>query len=236
MFNFFGNSNNISDDKGAAAPQNTPATPVTPESQEELSALEKISKLLYPEGGGKKGENGDDSSNTSNEPIDPTKIFDNKEAVNTLLSSLDFTRSISPETQTLLEAGKPEGFTAMVNDVSKASFLEALKISSVLNKQTIEDAVKRTLTQSKGQIDESLGDLELRRAMPQLDNPVIRLGLDALKDRLKAQNPSMSPTEIATQLKSFLKGANELVNPDPTVGKGNKADEAVESWLDWAAK
>lgn len=236
MFNLFGNSNNISDDKGVPPTQNTPTTPGATEPQEELSALDKISKLLYPEGGGKNGEKGDGSSNTPNEPVDPTKLFENKEAVNTLLASLDFTRSISPETQSLLEAGKSEGFTAMVNDISKASFLEALKISSALNKQTIEDAVKRTLSQSKGQIDESLGDLELRRAMPQLDNPVIRLGLDALKDRLKAQNPSMSPTEIATQLKSFLKGANELVNPDPTVGKGNKADETVESWLDWASK
>ena len=50
-----------------------------------------------------------------------------------------------------------KGITSLVNDTSKAAFLEALKFSSALNKQVVEDAVKRAVEQSKGQINESLG-------------------------------------------------------------------------------
>lgn len=203
-------------------------TTTTPESKE-LSPLDNLQKLLYPEP--EKGQSGEAVKLI--EPLDIPKLFEDPAAVDSILSSLDFTKSISPKTQELLESGKPEGFTAMVNDISKASFLEALKLSSVLTQKTIENSVERTLQKSKGQITESLGDYELRKEMPQIDNPVIKLGLEAMKERLKAQNPSMTANELATQLKTFLSSANSLVN---TSSNSNEPTGKKQSWADWLDK
>lgn len=119
-----------------------------------------------------------------------------------------------------------------MQDISKASFLEALKISSVLNKTAIDDAVTRTLEQSKGQISQSLEDFDLQKEIPQITNPVIRLGLESARQQLKQQNPTMSASELAKTLKGFLAEANKMVNtqsiPDPETVKTEN-----ETWEDW---
>lgn len=241
LFNFgMNDSTNI----GRAA-----ATPNSPDSNEpivgasdpqkseepEKSAFDKLNELLYPKKEGGKDGNFDPDKGNPEPPIDPIKLFENPEAVQKLMASMDFTKHISDDTLRLLESNDSKGITSLVNDTSKAAFLEALKFSSALNKQVVEDAVKRAVEQSKGQINESLGDYELNQAMPEISNPVIRLGLDAVKQQLKAQNPSMNSKELAGHLKTYLVEANKFVNPYPNATPSTTPAD-VDSWLDWVTK
>lgn len=235
LFNFSNTTNdesgNFNSNSGTPSQPATPAPTETPAPEEEISGLDKLNQLLYPE---KSGDGNSDDPREPEPPVDPTKIFDDPESVNKILSTIDFTKNISEDTLKLLDSNDPKGLTSLVNDTAKASFLEALKLSSHLNKQTVDDAVKRALEQSKGQITESLGDYELNQAMPEISNPVIRLGLDAVKNQLKTQNPSMSPRELANHLKAYLKEANETVNA-PTQPEGNQNGQPTDapSWVDW---
>ena len=228
----FGLFNKDSSPVTPAAPT-IPVTPtVTPTTtpEPEPSEFDKITNLLYPK------KNGEDSKNSDPqkpaEPFDPTTLFNDPETLSKLRESVDFSKSISNETQQLLEAGDPKGFMSAMQDISKASFLEALKISSVLNKTAIDDAVTRILEQSKGQISQSLEDFDLQKEIPQITNPVIRLGLESARQQLKQQNPTMSASELAKTLKGFLAEANKMVNtqsiPDPETVKTEN-----ETWEDW---
>ena len=228
----FGLFNKDSSPVTPAAPT-IPVTPtVTPTTtpEPELSEFDKITNLLYPK------KNGEDSKNSDSqkpaEPFDPTTLFNDPETLSKLRESVDFSKSISNETQQLLEAGDPKGFMSAMQDISKASFLEALKVSAALNKTSIEDAVKRTIEQSKGQITQSLEDFDLQKEIPQINNPVIRLGLEAAKKQLKEQNPSMSASDLAKHLKGFLAEANKMVNSQSPAASASKEEEPV-SWEDW---
>ena len=207
----------------------TKPTVATPPAEPELSEFDKITALLYPE---KNGNEKTPAIQEPSEPFDATTLFNNPEIVDKLRSSVDFSKSISSETQQLLEAGDPKGFMSAMQDISKASFLEALKVSAALNKTSIEDAVKRTIEQSKGQITQSLEDFDLQKEIPQINNPVIRLGLEAAKKQLKEQNPSMSASDLAKHLKGFLAEANKMVNSQSPAASASKEEEPV-SWEDW---
>ena len=211
----------------ANEPTKTEATTTPAEPQ--LSEFDKITALLYPK---KNGNEKTPEIQESSEPFDATTLFNNPEIVDKLRSSVDFSKSISSETQQLLEAGDPKGFMSAMQDISKASFLEALKVSAALNKTSIEDAVKRTIEQSKGQITQSLEDFDLQKEIPQINNPVIRLGLEAAKKQLKEQNPSMSASDLAKHLKGFLAEANKMVNSQSPAASASKEEEPV-SWEDW---
>jgi len=207
----------------------TKPTVATPPAEPELSEFDKITALLYPK---KNGNEKTPEIQEPSEPFDATTLFNNPEIVDKLRSSVDFSKSISSETQQLLEAGDPKGFMSAMQDISKASFLEALKVSAALNKTSIEDAVKRTIEQSKGQITQSLEDFDLQKEIPQINNPVIRLGLEAAKKQLKEQNPSMSASDLAKHLKGFLAEANKMVNSQSPAASASKEEEPV-SWEDW---
>ena len=212
-------------------PTNEPTKPeaTTTPAEPELSEFDKITALLYPK---KNGNEKTPEIQEPSEPFDATTLFNNPEIVDKLRSSVDFSKSISSETQQLLEAGDPKGFMSAMQDISKASFLEALKVSAALNKTSIEDAVKRTIEQSKGQITQSLEDFDLQKEIPQINNPVIRLGLEAAKKQLKEQNPSMSASDLAKHLKGFLAEANKMVNSQSPAASASKEEEPV-SWEDW---
>jgi len=210
--------------KATTAPEST-------EDEEEISGLDKFTKMLYSSTNGKDSK--EDSEPTA--PIDPTKLFDSKESVNTIMDSLpDFTKNISPQTQKLLEANDPSAMAALINDATRAGVMETLKYSSHLTKETIADAVKRAVAETQGKITSSFSDMRLEEEMPELNNPLIRRGLEGLKADLKAQNPTMGPKELASQLKEMLASANAYVNPSSTApGKGKKDTQDTESWADW---
>ncbi len=206
-----------------------PTIPVEEAPKPEVSDFDKLQEMLYPP---KKDGDESSDSNQPKEPLDPTKMFEDKEAMTKMASGISFTDSLPEDLIQKVQNNEPGAQVAVMNHVGQTAFLKALEFSSHISKQATADAVEHALNQSKGQIDKSLGDYELAKELPELSNPVIKLGLQQVRKQLLEQNPSMPVKEQARQMKVFLKGANDMVNPDPNATPDMSSEEE-QAWEDW---
>ena len=166
-------------------------------------------------------------------PFDPTAILNDQKAVDQLLDSVDFTSSFSKETQELLTAGDPKGMQAAMSDVAKASMLQALKMSTALNRKYTDEQLALQQNTTNTSINDSLDKRELANVLPQINHPVVEAGVKNYVKQLKAQNPSITPTEIAAAVKTIMGEVNNSLNPAKPTQQQQAAEEEVD-WMEWA--
>ena len=205
--------------KPAEGPVTVDSTPDTPA----LEGLDKWGKLVENQ------DSGDSPSDTSKQIFDPVEILKDPEALERISDSLDFTQSISAETQQKLTDNAPDAIISLVTDVGKAAYLQAIQHSSALSQQHVADIIVQQQGQTKDAIKSGLGTYELEQALPEIKNPIIRMGIESFVDKLKIQNPSISGSDIANNVKGYLKEMNTALSPESSPKAGNEAEGT--DWL-----
>ena len=204
----------------------TPAAPVTPEAPNtpEPEGLDKWAKLAE----NKSSEN--NPSDSPKEVFDPVAILKDPESLDRISDSLDFTQSISAETQEKLANNAPDAMLSLVNDVGKAAYLQAIQHSSALSQQHVDDRFTQQRGQTKEDIQSGLGNYELEQALPEIKNPIIQLGIKSFVSELRAQTPNISGKDIATNVRGYLSDMHTALSPESSSSDGNKSIEEID-WL-----
>ena len=199
-------------------PETVPETDPDPEDkttkEEPKTGLDAIQQLL---------DNKPDGDKKTDEPtpvFDPIAVLGDEEAVGKIMEGMDFTKSFSEETLQLLQDQDPKAFMAAINDATKASYLQAMRHTTALSKQHLTDTLERFKEETRASIQASLGNHDLAKELPEINNPIIKLGIENFVTTLKAQNPTMPAAEVASTVRTYLKELNATFNPD--TGKEDK--------------
>jgi len=233
MFNLFG-SNAAPAEPAVVAPTpiDTSTAPVVtpvadpPAPVEPVVGLDKWKGLV------------DNESSEGKPPVEPAPIFDpvailkDPAALEQITSSLDFSKSISEETQQKLADKAPDGIISLVNDIAKASYQQALQHSTALSQQHVTDVLARQEDQTSSNIQSHIKDYELEQQLPEVKNPIVRLGTQQFISELRKQQPNISSQDVASEVRSYLTELSKNVNPPaPTPAEQQAADN-----VDWMAE
>ena len=201
-----------------------PAQTPTPEPE----GLDKFAGLFDTK---KDDDNSPTDPPTEDVIFDPTTILEDPEAVTALLSKLDFTKDISPETQAKLQANDPNATMDLFNEIGKQAYLSSLKHTTALMKRHVDDRFAQQEGVVSTKINSSIKSADLAALIPEISNPIAALGVQPFIDKLQAQNPSISTADVAAQVKSYLGELNKSFNPPPKDSTPNKDKE-----VDWLAE
>lgn len=224
LFNF-GNKTETPPEPASAPDSAVPESKETP--KEAPTGLDKFANLFDNEdekGAKKEGEE------EAVGPFDPIALLNNDEAVETLLSKVDFTSAISKETQQKLASNAEDALPSMMQDVTKAAYLHALKSSVALTTKMVEDKLSEHSKTTSSQIDNTISDRELASALPEINNPIIKAGTKPYIAAFRKQNPSANATDIANYIREILREVNTTVNPETPEVK--KSSNEVDDWLE----
>lgn len=207
-----------------ANPETTNPNTETTTSEASVTGLDKWKGLVDNKASEGKGSEEDT-------PIfDPVSILKNPEAIEKISNSLDFTSSISPETQQKLASNEPDGIISLVSDVGKAAYLQAIQHSTALTQQHITDLLAKQEKGLSSNIQSHLKDHELEQVLPDLKNPIVRLGTQQFVKELRNQQPNISSQDIAKEVKDYLKELANTINPATPEPKPKRADQ-VDDWM-----
>ena len=188
-----------------------------------------------PTGLDKWGNLVDNKTSTEGEPTAPKPIFDpvailkDPAALEKISSELDFTSAITKETQQKFADNDPGAMVSMANDIGKAAYLQAIQHASALSQQHVADRLDRQEDSLSSSIKTHLSEYELEQHIPEIKNPIVRLGTEQFVAKLKAQNPSMSASDVSTEVRSYLKELSNTFNPD-TPKPGEEKPQEID-WL-----
>ena len=200
-----------------------PNQPPTPEPE----GLDKFASLFNTK---KDDDNPPTDPPTEDVIFDPTTILEDPEAVTALLSKLDFTKDISPETQAKLQANDPSATMDLFNEIGKQAYLSSLKHTTALMKRHVDDRFAQQDGVVSTKINSSIKSADLAAQIPEISNPIVALGVQPFIDRLQSQNPTMSTADVVKQVKSYLGELNSTINPPPKESTPDK-DKEVD-WLE----
>jgi len=225
LFNMFKPAEG-SDSPTPVTTPNDPASTSPEGSTPEPEGLDKWGNLVQ------NGENPGDKPSAPTEVFDPVAILKDPEALEKISAGLDFSTSISSETQQKLSNNAPDAIISLVNDVGKAAYLQAIQHSSALSQQHVADIVAQQSTQTKGDIKSGLANYELEQALPEIKNPIVKLGIEQFVGKLKEQNPTISGVDVATEVRGYLKELSTIMNPSDS----EKAGEQSRKDIDWLSE
>ncbi len=216
--------------KPDAAPDTTPAvepiTPVAPVPEPE--GLDRIQNLLDNNTNPDKPD--ESISPEEDTPFNPVELLSSPEMLDKLTSSLDFQSAISSETQQKLADQTPDAIISLVQDVSRESYKAALKHSSILTQQTIDDRLARQDKATQSKISDSLGKHELHRELPELNNPILSMAVEGFQAKLQQQNPTMTTEQVASETRNYVTELSKAFNPaSPSTPK--PGEEEID-WLE----
>ncbi len=219
---------------GKSEPTPKPQTPVeqapsqqtaTPPADEAKTGLDKWADLFDNKG------DTEDKSGEEYTPFDPLATLQDEEAVNALLSKVDFRSSISEATQQKLANDDPNAMLDVINDVTKAAYLTALRHNQSMTQRVLQDQTKSFDKSVSSKISQSISDKELERALPEISNPVVAAGVKPFIQQLRQQNPNMSPETIVAEVRGYLQELNLAVNPSSNPKGQRGAQDEGNDWL-----
>ena len=189
-----------------------------------LEGLDKWGNLVQDEGNSGKPD--------ADPPtvFDPVAILKDPEALENIANSIDFSSAITETTQQKLADQSPDALINLVQDISKAAYLRAIQDSSALSQQHISDRLAQQTIQTKDEIATGLSAHELEKALPEIKNPIIRIGIEGFIGKLREQTPGISGMDIASEVKGYLAEMSKAVNPNDSTDKANTKSKEVD-WL-----
>ena len=209
-------------------PNNQKSEPKNDSNNESPKGLDKFAHLLQNQ------QQDGDKANTPQQPFDAQALFKNKEFIGNLRSNIrqSIPSSISPETKAKIEANDPDAMVSMMSDIAESMYLKALEHSTSLQNLALDDKLKGFSDQTSNLVDNKLSKSQLESAIPQLKNPIARLGIEAFIEKAREQNPTASPEDINSQVKEYL---SELGKDFGLSGSDDKEPEGndVNKGIDW---
>ena len=132
--------------------------------------------------------------------VDPTKMRESA-------SRLDFTKVITPELQTRINAGGTDALAASMeamNKMSQATYAESALATTSIVTAAVEKTKQEFLAALPDIIKGQSANELLRNTNPVFENPAIAPVLQSLEARIRAKNPTMSATTIADTAKQYF--------------------------------
>jgi hypothetical protein len=149
-----------------------------------------------------------------------------------LLAKMDFRSSISEATQQKLRSDDPNAMVDVMNDIAKAAYKSALVHNQTMTSKVLQDQSKVYDRTVSTKISKSIQDKELERALPEISNPLVALGVKPFVAELQRHNPTMDSAAIAKEVRGYLQELNITVNPssNPNTSQNSNDDDGVD-WL-----
>ncbi len=240
MFNLFNSADKSTAPSGSNDPANSANsdTPGDPKAQgddnssstNELTGLDRLQNLLDNKPEDKNSGNGTD--NKDNTPFSPVALLNDAEALAGITDAIDFSASISPETQAKLADGSADAIQSLAQDMGKTAYQAALKHSSLLIENTIDDRLSRLEASTADQIKSSLTNHEIHKELPAQSNPMVQMAVSGFQQKLMQQNPTFTPDQVAKETRNYVESLAQVFNPD--LGKNKDTANKASAPTDWA--
>jgi hypothetical protein len=203
----------------------------TPQNQEANSPLDAF-KTMWQDDPTKQASNAD--------PFASPLFNMDQGKVNEAIGQIDFVQQLNPElVQKAMSGQDPQAFMQVINEVGRKALLTSVQLSTATAEQAGQKIGQRFNTALPGRFK----DLQIQSQAPSnplLSNPSVAPMLDAVRQRLKMQNPDWTPAQIQQQAEKYFSDfAAELQNSDPKMADQRKAQQASSqefNWDEWATK
>jgi len=154
-------------------------------------------------------ENNDQAKNEDKgkaQPINPKELFANKEFTDSLRQNAraNALSSLSDEVKQGIVDGNPESLIEALGSMSEAIYMQAIQDTSNLQSVVLDQKLDTVKDDAQATVNSGLREHQITQAIPQLKNPILRLGVQSFMDKLQEQDPTMSPEDMKEQVGEYL--------------------------------
>lgn len=207
-------------------PANPIADPLNPEfgkqeQKQEKSPLEDFAKLWT-----------NDPKTDGQQPASLADFAFNvdQKKIQEATRNIDFTKVLSPELMTKIQAGGPEAMVAMLsamNTMAQESVRNSVLVSAGIVEGGIKTAGASTERLLPSLVRKSNISNALREDNPLFQNPATAPMLSMLEGQLSRKFPNATPSEISEHARKYLVDFAKVASGlDPEAAEANKQDKA----------
>lgn len=213
-------------------PATPPAQATPPAPAQEPTGLAKFASLVQ-----NNTNSGDGDPAAPKQPLNVPGLFQDETFVKSLQSNIraSIQQGITQETREKLAANDPQALLSVIQDTATAAYMQALQHSAHLQGMSMEDQLEQFSGRIEDQTNQAIGQHALVQQMPQLNNPVVQLGVNAVIESIRSQNPQATPQDIQTQVTEYLgelgKAFGAVPSEDPQQVENPDGQPADFDWL-----
>lgn len=151
--------------------------------------------------------------------IDPQKLME-------AASKTDFSKIITQEQLTKIQAGGPEAMMAVVDAMNKMSqnvYAQAAFASTKIVAQALEQAESRFNTSLPGKLKLHTASEAIRNENPALSHPAAQPILSAIESQMAVKFPNASSAELTSLAKNYLENFADAAARKPEVATPAKS-------------
>lgn len=154
--------------------------------------------------------------------------------VDEAINQIDFVKQMDPAlVQRAMSGQDPQAFMELINGTARKALATAVQLSTA----TAEQAGQKIGQRFNTALPARFKDLQIQSLAPTnplLSNPAAAPMLDAVRQRLKVQNPDWTPAQISQKAEDYFSAfAQELQNSDPAKAAERKQQAAATQETDW---
>jgi hypothetical protein len=167
-------------------------------------------------------------------PIQVTELFKNEQFVGNLRQNIrsNLTQALTPELRQKMASNDPEAMLEVFTALGEAAYLQSLEHSTSLQNLALSSKMEEFQDSTSRTVDTKLQKHQLTSAMPQLNNPIVQLGVQAFMDKVLEQNPATSPDEMKAQVTEYLQELSKDFGVGSTEDQDNQAND-TDQGIDW---
>lgn len=161
--------------------------------------------------------------------LDPAKVMESARKV-------DFTKSITPEQLTAINAGGPEAMQAVIqamNAVAQTAYAQSAVATTKIVEQALAQSGQNNEAKFQAMIKKASTSEALLENNPAFQNPAVRPVAEALQEMLIQKNPNATKAEIATQVSDFFSAMGSTF-AKPTQANATTSGQRKKDDMDWS--
>lgn len=149
---------------------------------------------------------------TTNAP-EAAPVFNlDPKVLDSVSSTLDFTKSVSPELLQKATSGDMAAMMQVMNHVGQQSYKAALAHGTSLTDKFVDSRSKFDLKGIGAQVKSELTSNAMS-GIPNYSHPAVKTEVTRIAKAMQQQNPEASPDEIATATKEYFTNVYAAINP-----------------------
>lgn len=141
--------------------------------------------------------------------------------------------SISDEVRQKLANGDPEALMELMSSVAESAYVQALQHGASLNGLVLGEQLEDFSQNTESLVGKKLQDQQYISAIPQLQNPIVQLGVQAFMDKVREQNPTITPDEMKAQMNEYI---SELGKDLGVIQQPDAPKDDLTKGVDWFAE
>lgn len=92
----------------------------------------------------------------------------------------------------------------LMSSVAESAYVQALQHGASLNGLVLGEQLEDFSQNTESLVGKKLQDQQYISAIPQLQNPIVQLGVQAFMDKVREQNPTITPDEMKAQMNEYI--------------------------------